>query len=48
MMATVVTQMPTWKMVDPLVILDSMSSGAAGDSDDQDAINSYFENNAKS
>ena len=48
MMATVVTQMPTWKMVDPLVILDSMSSGAAGESDDQDAINPYFETNAKS
>jgi hypothetical protein len=48
MMATVVTQMPTWKMVDPLVILDSKRSRAAGDSDDQDAINPYFENNAKS
>jgi hypothetical protein len=47
MMATMVTQVPSWKMIDPLVILDSMSGESGDSSEDQDIINSYFENNEK-
>jgi hypothetical protein len=46
MMATVITQVPAWKMIDPLVILDSMNAGQTEACEDQDVINSYFENNS--
>lgn len=46
MMATAITQIPAWKMVDPLVILDSMNAGQIETGEDPDTINSYFENNS--
>ncbi|MFO0454650.1 MAG: cadherin-like domain-containing protein, partial [Planctomycetota bacterium] len=44
MMATAITQIPSWKMIDPLVILDSRNTTQDSTYEDQDIINSYFEN----
>jgi len=41
MMATLMTQVPTWKMIDPLVVMDSYSSGAEDAASDE--MNSYFD-----
>ncbi|MFO0077638.1 MAG: VCBS domain-containing protein, partial [Planctomycetota bacterium] len=41
MMATLMTQVPTWKMIDPLVVMDSYSSGM--DDAGSDEMNSYFD-----
>ncbi|MFM7562677.1 MAG: hypothetical protein ACKO81_06565, partial [Planctomycetota bacterium] len=46
MMATAVTQIPAWKMIDPLVILDTRATAQASEGEDQDIVNSYFENNS--
>jgi hypothetical protein len=43
MMATMVTQVPAWKMVDPLVILDSLDKSYAAKSQEADNLNSFFE-----
>jgi hypothetical protein len=42
MMATLITQVPTWKMIDPLVVMDSYSSGGIEDGQ-SDEMNSYFD-----
>jgi hypothetical protein len=44
MMATAITQIPSWKLIDPLVILDSRNTTQDSTYEDQDIINSYFEN----
>ncbi|MFN9246017.1 MAG: Ig-like domain-containing protein [Planctomycetota bacterium] len=43
LMATAVTQLPTWKMIDPLVVLDSLNGEQSGEGKDGDLVNSYFE-----
>ena len=41
MMATLMTQVPTWKMIDPLVVMDSYSGGMEDGPSDE--MNSYFD-----
>jgi VCBS repeat-containing protein len=41
MMATLMTQVPTWKMIDPLVVMDSYSGGMEDGQSDE--MNSYFD-----
>jgi hypothetical protein len=48
MMATMVTQVPSWKMVDPLIILDSLDKNYASESDDTDRLSSFFDQPANS
>ena len=43
MMATVVTQVPAWKMIDPLAILDSLDREYGSGELDEDPLNSFFE-----
>jgi hypothetical protein len=43
MMATVVTQVPAWKMIDPLVILDSFDREPGSGELEEDPLNSFFE-----
>ena len=43
MMATFITQVPAWKMIDPLVILDSLDGKPTDQPNEDVTINSYFE-----
>lgn len=47
MMATMVTQVPAWKMVDPLVILDSLDKNYVAGSEDSDGLSSFFDQPTK-
>ncbi len=48
MMATMVTQDPAWKMIDPLVILDSVSASTPSSGEEQDTIKLVFREGSES